>query len=280
MRNISVAIPKGVLTVVTGVAGSGKSTLINQIFTAQYQQAVVIDQSPIHASKRSNPASYMGIFDTIRQLFARANTVDASLFSFNSEGACPACKGLGVTQTDLAFMDPIVTTCEVCKGRRYRPEVLHYTFRGKAIDEVLGMSITSAYTFFAEPEMSKILQSAEEVGIGYITLGQRLDTLSGGERQRIKLAMELHKTGELYVLDEPTTGLHMADVDGLVRILNRLVDNGSTVIVVEHNIDVIRQADHLIDMGPGAGQQGGRIIFQGTPEEMRQSKVSTTGKYL
>lgn len=280
LNDVSVSIPTGVLTVVTGVAGSGKSTLINRVFAEQHPDAIVIDQSAIHASKRSNPASFTGILDPIRRLFAAENNVSQSLFSANSYGACPECKGLGLTYTDLAFMDPIVTVCELCKGKRFTDEVLTYTLRGKNIYDVLMMSVHEAVTFFSEPEIHDILVAMEDVGIGYLTLGQPLNTLSGGERQRIKLAIQLRKQGQIYILDEPTTGLHMSDIDRLLGIMNRLVDNGSTVIVVEHNLDVISQADWIIDMGPGAGYDGGKVVFEGTPLDIRQAKESITGKYI
>lgn len=280
LQNVSVDIPQQVLTVVTGVAGSGKSSLIHGVFAGQYPDAVTIDQGAIHASKRSTPASFVGILDTIRGLIAKVNKVNASLFSFNSEGACPECKGLGVVTTDLAFMDPIVTVCELCKGKRFTEKTLSYKLRGKNIYDILHMSVDEAATFFVEPEINDVLVRMQETGIGYLALGQPLDTLSGGERQRIKLALHLKQRSNIYILDEPTTGLHMSDVARLMTIINRLVDGGSTVIVIEHNLDVIAQADWLIDMGPGAGHDGGKVIFQGTPVEMKQSKASVTGRYL
>lgn len=280
LKNVNVDIPKGVLTAITGVAGSGKSSLIHGVFAKQHPEAVVIDQSSIHTSKRSNPASFVGILDAIRELFAKANNVSASIFSFNSEGACPECKGLGVTTTDLAFMDPVVTVCERCGGKRFTEKTLAYKLRGKNMDDVLHMSILEAKDFFTEPEINDALLQMDEVGIGYLELGQSLDTLSGGERQRIKLALQLKKRGNIYILDEPTTGLHMSDVDRLLGIMNRLVDNGGTVIVIEHNLDVIAQADWVIDIGPGAGYDGGQIIFEGTPTKMKQDSTSVTGRYL
>ncbi|HSX07720.1 MAG TPA: excinuclease ABC subunit UvrA [Candidatus Saccharimonadales bacterium] len=280
LDHADVDIPKGVLTVVTGVAGSGKSSLIHGVLSAQHPEAITIDQGAIHASKRSTPASFVGIFDAIRSLLSAANNVSASLFSFNSEGACPNCKGMGVITTDLAFMDPIVTVCEVCNGKRFTQKTLGYTLRGKNIDDILHLSVDAALAFFTEPEIHATLQQMQAVGIGYLELGQSLNTLSGGERQRLKLALHLNKQGNIYILDEPTTGLHMSDVAHLIHILNRLVDNGSTVIVIEHNLDVIAQADWLIDMGPGAGNEGGRILFEGTPLAMKQSSESVTGKFL
>jgi len=280
LAHVSVVIPKGVLTVITGVAGSGKSSLIHGVLSVQYPEAITIDQGAIHVSKRSTPASFVGILDAIRSLLGTANNVSASLFSFNSEGACPNCKGMGITTTDLAFMDPIVTVCEVCGGKRFTPETLSFMLRGKNIDNILHMSVDAAADFFNELDIRDVLLQMQEVGIGYLELGQALDTLSGGERQRLKLALYLKKQGNIYILDEPTTGLHMSDVARLIAIMNKLVDNGSTVIVIEHNLDVISQADWLIDMGPGAGQEGGRVIFEGTPIAMKQSKESVTGKFL
>ncbi len=227
LKNVSVKIPKEAMTVVTGVAGSGKSTLINRVLPKHYCDAVFIDQCDLRGSKRSNPATYTGMFDSIRELFAKANKVNASLFSFNSAGACPECKGLGITYTDLAFMDPIVSTCEVCGGRRFTDQVLTYTLRGKNISDVLNLNITEARNFFHEKTIKSILDRMHDVGLDYITLGQPINTLSGGERQRIRLATELQNSGQIYVFDEPTTGLHMSDVDRLIAHMNRLVDNGS-----------------------------------------------------
>lgn len=281
LQQVNVDIPKGVLTVVTGVAGSGKSSLINGAFTRLYPEAVCINQQALAGSVRSNPATYTGISDTIRQLFAKANKVSAALFSFNSEGACPACKGLGVTSLDLAFMDDIITTCEVCHGRRFTPTVLNYLFQGKNMDEVLRLNVQEALDFFSEEDVRKVLRRLTEVGLSYLTLGQPLDSLSGGERQRIKLATELMASGNsVYILDEPTTGLHLSDVGNLVVLLNKLVDKGSTVVVIEHNLDVISQADWLIDMGPGAGREGGKVIFEGTPAAMLKASHSLTGAFL
>lgn len=279
LQHVSVAIPKEVMTVITGVAGSGKSSLTG-VLAQQFPEAIMINQDAIQASKRSTPASFIGIFDAIRELFAKTNGVSASLFSFNSDGACPECKGLGIVTTDLAFMDPIVTTCERCKGKRFTDETLGYMVKKKNIYDVLTMSIQEACDFFSEPDIHDTLEQLKEVGLGYLCLGQPLDTLSGGERQRIKLALHLTQRGNLYILDEPTTGLHMSDVARLLRVINRLVDNHCTVIVVEHNLDVISQADWMIDVGPGAGYDGGRIIFEGTPAEAKQHKSSVTGQYL
>ncbi|MFD0710782.1 ATP-binding cassette domain-containing protein [Paenibacillus sp. GCM10027626] len=280
LKNVSVRIPRGVMTVVTGVAGSGKSTLINKMLPLHYPEAVFIDQGAIQGSKRSNPATYTGMFDRIRELFAQENRVSASLFSFNSNGACPECKGLGITYTDLAFMDPIVSICEACGGQRFTDEVLGFTLDGKTISEVLNLSVADAGAFFRDEAIQSILRRLKDVGLDYITLGQPLNTLSGGERQRLKLAAELENSGQIYVFDEPTTGLHMSDVDGLIALINRLVDNGSTVIVIEHNLDVISQADWIIDMGPGAGHAGGRVVFEGIPEELIKSQDSVTARYV
>ncbi len=280
LKNLSVEVPKGVMTVVTGVAGSGKSTLINQVLPRFYPDTVFIDQKGIQASKRSNIATFTGIFDMIRKLFAKSNGVSASLFSFNSQGACPACKGLGVTYTDLAFMDTIVTVCEECHGNRYTDEVLGYKLRGKNIGEILKMTVSEALEFFREEEIRTVLKRLSDVGITYISLGQPLNTLSGGELQRIKLASELLNGGKVYVLDEPSTGLHMADIKQLIGIMNRLVEQNSTLIVIEHNLDIICQADWVIDLGPYAGQHGGKIMFTGLPEDLINCKDSLTGKSL
>lgn len=280
LMDVSVAIPGGVMTVVTGVAGSGKSTLINQVLPGICPEIIAIDQGAIRGSKRSNPATYTGIFDPIRDLFAKANEVSASLFSSNSDGGCPECKGLGTIQTDLAFMDTIVTVCEVCGGSGFTENALRHTLRGKTIREVLDLSVDEALAFFPDEALQPALQRLDDVGLGYIALGQPLDTLSGGERQRIKLATELENEGQIYVLDEPTTGLHMSDVNNLMGVLDRLVDHGSTVIVIEHNLDVISQADWIIDMGPGAGHEGGKVIFEGRPAALVDDRSSATGRFL
>lgn len=280
LKDLSVRIPRGVLTVVTGVAGSGKSTLINRVLPQHYPEAILIDQSELRGSKRSNPATYTGLFDLIRVLFARVNKVSASLFSFNSAGACPECKGAGITYTDLAFMDPVISTCEACQGRRFTDKVLAYTLRGKNISQILDMRIAEAREFFQEEDIQSILHWLCDVGLDYIALGQPLNTLSGGERQRIRLATELKNSGQIYVFDEPTTGLHMSDVEHLIVLMNRIVDNGSTVIVIEHNLDVISQADWIIDLGPGAGHEGGNVIFEGCPKDLVKLQSSLTGSYL
>ncbi|MFL1673203.1 ATP-binding cassette domain-containing protein [Paenibacillus dendritiformis] len=280
LQNVSVDIPTGVLTVVTGVAGSGKSTLINEVFLSQHPDAIVIDQSAVGVSTRSNPATYTGIMDDVRKAFASANKVSQSLFSFNSKGACENCQGLGVVYTDLAFLESVKLPCEVCEGRRFKEEVLAYKLNGKSIAEVLEMTVEQALDFFQLKEVVRKLQAMSDVGLNYITLGQPLSTLSGGECQRIKLASELHKKGSIYVMDEPTTGLHMSDIGHLLGIMNRLVDAGNTVIVIEHNLDVISQADWIIDMGPDGGSKGGQVVFEGTPTKIIHAEQSITGRYL
>ncbi len=280
LRDVSVSIPKGVLTVVTGVAGAGKSSLIQGSLPVAYPDTVIIDQNLNRGSSRSNTATYTGILDTVRKAFAKANGVDAALFSANSKGACPDCKGLGVVYTDLAHMDPVASLCETCEGKRFTDEVLAHKLRGRAISDVYEMSVADAAEFFTEPAVAKILRGLEDVGLGYLTLGQPLSTLSGGERQRLKLAAELGKSGSIYVLDEPTTGLHMNDVDTLIGLFDRLVEQDSTVIVIEHNLDVISRADWVIDLGPGAGQDGGTVVFEGTPTGLMGAKGSLTGAAL
>jgi excinuclease UvrABC ATPase subunit len=281
LKNISVDIPKGVLTAVTGVAGSGKSSLINEVFLVQHPGAIVIDQSAVGTSTRSNPATYTGVMDDLRKAFASANKVDAGLFSFNSKGACEACNGSGVVYTDLAFLDAFKSPCEVCQGRRFKEDVLAYTLDGKSISDVLAMTVAQAVELFQKrKEIVRKLQAMHDVGLDYLTLGQPLSTLSGGECQRIKLASELHKDGSVYVLDEPTTGLHMSDVGHLLMILDRLVDAENTAIVIEHNMDVVRRADWVIDLGPEGGSKGGRVVFTGTPRELLQATQSLTSRYL
>ena len=280
LKDVSVTIPKGVLTAVSGVAGSGKSSLIQGCLPDAYPDTIIIDQNLARGSRRSNTATYTGILDNVRKAFAKANSVDAALFSANSKGACPDCNGLGVIYTDLAHLDPMITTCETCEGKRFTSEVLQHQLRGKSISDVYEMSIEDAVNFFTEPAIAKILGGLDDVGLGYLTLGQPLSTLSGGERQRLKLAAELGKQGNIYVLDEPTTGLHMNDVDTLIGLFDRLVDAGSSVIVIEHNLDVISRADWVIDLGPGAGQDGGSIQFEGVPGALVKAKGSLTGQHL
>jgi excinuclease UvrABC ATPase subunit len=280
LRDVSVDFPTGVLTAVTGVAGSGKSSLVNEVFLRQHPDAVVIDQSPVGANTRSNPATYTGVMDDVRKVFAAANGVDAGLFSFNSKGACENCKGTGVIYTDLAFLEGVKTPCEVCHGRRFKEQVLAYTFNGKNVSEVLALTVKQALAFFTKREIVRKLKAMSDVGLDYLTLGQPLSTLSGGECQRIKLASELHKRGSVYVLDEPTTGLHMSDITHLLAIMDRLVDGGNTVIVIEHNLDVIRNADWIIDLGPEGGTKGGRVVFTGPPEQLLDVPESLTSRYL
>jgi excinuclease ABC A subunit len=280
LRNVSVDIPTGVLTAITGVAGSGKSSLINEAFLLQHREAVVIDQSSLSTSSRSNPATYTGIMDDVRKAYASANNADASLFSFNSKGACPNCQGLGVTYTDLGFLERVKLPCEVCGGKRFKDEVLAYTLHGKSIADVLNMTVHQALAFLKIKEVQSKLQALSDVGLDYLTLGQPMSTHSGGECQRIKLASELHKRGSIYVMDEPTTGLHLSDIGRLLTIMNRLVDGGNTVIVIEHHLDVIRNADWIIDMGPEGGNKGGMVIFEGTPRELLGAKHSLTSQYL
>jgi excinuclease ABC A subunit len=280
LQDVSVDIPTGVLTVVTGVAGSGKSSLINQTFLRQHPDAIVIDQSAVGANSRSNPATYTGILDDVRTAFAKANDVSASLFSFNSKGACENCNGLGVIYTDLGFMDTIKTPCEICDGKRFKDEVLTYQLNGKSITDVLDLTVQQALEFFDIDKVTDKLQAMVDVGIGYLSLGQPLSTLSGGECQRIKLASELHKKGSIYVMDVPTTGLHMSDISHLLAIMNRLVDTGNSVIVIEHTLDVIRNADWIIDMGPEGGSKGGQVLFEGTPAQLIEVADSYTSQYL
>ncbi len=280
LQNITVDIPTGVLTVVTGVAGSGKSSLINEAFLQQHPDAIVIDQSAVGVSTRSNPATYTGIMDDVRKAFAAANKVSASLFSFNSKGACENCQGLGAIYTDLAALGEVKTPCEVCGGKRFKDEVLGYKLDGRSISDVLAMNVQQALEYFDIKEICRKLQALSDVGLDYLTLGQPLSTLSGGECQRIKLASELHKKGSVYVMDEPTTGLHLSDIGHLMEVINRLVDAGNTVIVIEHNVHVIKHADWIIDMGPEGGSKGGQVIFEGTPKQLLSAKRSLTSEYL
>ncbi|QZT38010.1 excinuclease ABC subunit UvrA [Halosquirtibacter xylanolyticus] len=280
LKNISVEIPKGVLTCITGVAGSGKSSLIHKEFLKQHKGAIVIDQAPVGQSERSIPATYTGVFDLIRKLFAKHTNGTAPIFSFNSTGACPSCNGLGYITIEMAFLDSVKSTCETCKGIRYKDEVLKYRYQNKTIVDVLDMTINQARVFFTDLEIKKRLQLMVDVGLGYLKLGQPLSTLSGGECQRIKLSRELHKNSNIYVLDEPTTGLHMSDIKKVNQILDRLVDNGNTVVVIEHNLDVICNADWIIDIGPEGGVAGGEVVVEGTPKSIVTCENSFTAKYL
>jgi excinuclease UvrABC ATPase subunit len=280
LQNVSVDIPKGILTVVTGVAGSGKSSLIHQTFLRQQPDAIVIDQSPVGVSSRSNPGTYTGIMDEVRKAFAAANKVSPSLFSFNSEGACENCQGLGVIYTEIPALGEVKSPCEICEGKRFKEEVLEYKLHGKSINDVLEMTVRQALEYFQIDKITNKLQAMSDVGLDYLTLGQPLSTLSGGECQRIKLASELHKQGSIYVLDEPTTGLHMSDLSHLLEIMNRLVDAGNTVIVIEHNTRVIKNADWIIDLGPEGGTKGGKVMFEGTPKQLLTAKNSLTSEYV
>jgi excinuclease UvrABC ATPase subunit len=280
LKNVSVDVPLGVLVAVTGVAGSGKSSLIHGCLPRTDPSVTVIDQSAIRGSRRSNPATYTGILDPIRSAFAKANGVKPALFSANSEGACPNCNGLGKTYTSLGFMAEVVSVCEVCEGRRFTEDVLDYRLRGRNIVEVLAMAVEEARDFFTEKPVRVMLDRLADVGLGYVSLGQALDTLSGGERQRLKLAIEMSGDTEVYVLDEPTTGLHLQDVNNLIGLLDRLVESGRTVIVIEHNLDVIARSDWVIDLGPGGGHDGGRVLFEGPPAELIRDDESLTGQHL
>ncbi len=280
LQNVSVDIPKGVLTAITGVAGSGKSSLIHQTFLRQHPDSIVIDQAPVGVSSRSNPGTYTGIMDEVRKAFAAANKVSPSLFSFNSEGACENCQGLGVIYTEIPAMGEVKSPCEICEGKRFKDEVLDYKLNGKSINDVLEMTVSQALEYFTIDKVKSKLQAMSDVGLDYLTLGQPLSTLSGGECQRIKLASELHKQGSIYVLDEPTTGLHMSDISHLLAIMNRLVDAGNTVIVIEHNTRVIKNADWIIDMGPEGGTKGGKVMFEGTPKQLLSAKNSLTSEYM
>jgi excinuclease UvrABC ATPase subunit len=284
LRNVDVDIPLGVLCVITGVAGSGKSSLIHGSIPAE-AGVVIVDQGAIRGSRRSNPATYTGLLDPIRAAFAKANGVKPSLFSPNSAGACPACNGNGVIYTDLAMMAGVVTVCEECEGKRFQAEVLEYRLNGKDISEVLAMSASEAEAFFADGAVKKpaahaILTRMVDVGLGYLRLGQPLTTLSGGERQRLKLAIHMAAKGGVYILDEPTSGLHLADVEQLLALLDRLVDAGKSVIVIEHHQAVMAHADWIIDLGPGAGHDGGRVVFEGTPAELVADRSTLTGEHL
>ncbi|MBR3077792.1 MAG: excinuclease ABC subunit UvrA [Oscillospiraceae bacterium] len=280
LKHIDVTIPKGILTAVTGVAGSGKSSLMRYAFPEAWPEAVVIDQKPIGTSIRSTPATYTGVMDEIRRVFARENGVGAGWFSFNSEGGCPICKGTGQISYEMAFAEPVTITCEECGGHRYNPTALSYRFHGLNIEQVMGLTIGEAYAFFESKKIKKLLQSMIDVGLDYLTLGQPTSTLSGGEVQRVKLASELHKAGQIYVLDEPSTGLHAKDLELLLALLRKLVERGNSVIMVEQRPELIAQADWIIDLGPEGGSGGGSVIFEGTPAQLLDCAASKTGRFL
>lgn len=280
LKDVSVDIPKGVLTVVSGMAGSGKSSLILHTFARQFPQAIVLDQKPIGVSSRSTPATYTGAMDEIRKLFAKANKVGVEWFSFNSKGACPVCKGKGEIAPDVAFADPVTIRCEECGGHRYNAKALSYTYNGKNIEQVMGLTIREAVAFFPEQKVHQLLQSLLDVGLGYMTLGQPTSTLSGGETQRLKLASRLGESGNVYVLDEPSLGMHSQDVENLMALLQQLVERGNTVVAVEHRLEMIAAADWIIDMGPEGGNRGGQVIFTGTPKQLLTNNSSFTAKHL
>src|SRR5687767_12306975 len=284
LQHVDVDIPLGALVVLTGVAGSGKSSLVNGSVSGR-EGVVTVDQTAIRGSRRSNPATYTGLLEPIRKAFAKANGVKPALFSANSEGACPSCNGAGVIYTDLAMMAGVATTCEDCEGKRFHASVLEYRLGDRNISEVLAMSVTEAEGFFSSgdasaPAAHTILERLVDVGLGYLVLGQPLPTLSGGERQRLKLVTHMAEKGGVYVLDEPTTGLHLADVEQLLGLLDRLVDSGKSVIVIEHHQAVMAHADWIIDLGPGAGHDGGRIVFEGTPADLVADRSTLTGEHL
>ena len=284
LQDVDVDIPLGVLVVVTGVAGSGKSSLTRGSVAGR-DGVVSVDQGAIRGSRRSNPATYTGLLEPIRKAFAKANGVKPALFSANSEGACPNCNGAGVIYTDLAVMAGVATVCEECEGKRFDASVLEYRFGGRDISEVLAMSVTEAVEFFGAgeartPAAHATLLRLADVGLGYLSLGQPLTTLSGGERQRLKLATQMAEKGDVYLLDEPTTGLHLADVEQLLGLLDRLVDAGKSVIVIAHHQAVMAHADWIIDLGPGAGHDGGRIVFEGTPADLVAARSTLTGEHL
>lgn len=281
LRNIDCRVPLGLLCAFTGVSGSGKSSLLIDVFANEYRdKVIVIDQKAMSGMARGNSATYIGIFDRIRDLFAKENNVSKSIFSFNSSGACPDCKGLGYKKIDMHFMGDVTVKCETCLGKRYKEETLVYKFKGKNIHEVLEMTIDESFAFFDDEIIKHRVETLVKVGLGYLELGQSHDTFSGGEAQRLKLASQLHKKGEIYILDEPTAGLHFADIEKLLHLLNELVENGNTVLVIEHNMNFIRNADWIIDLGPGGGHEGGRIVAEGIPESVAKNESSFTGQYL
>lgn len=281
LKNVTVKIPTGIFVAVTGVSGSGKSSLINDVFVNRFSDKVVfIDQSSVGANSRGNIATYSSVFDLIRDLMAKENNVSKALFSSNSKGACPDCEGLGYHKIDMHFMADVKTVCETCEGKKYTKEVLEYKYNGKNIFDILELTVEEAVSFFEQEELSRRLKLLLDVGLGYLNLGQTIDTLSGGESQRLRLASKLNKRGEFYVLDEPTSGLHPSDIEKLLKLLHSLVDSGNSVLVIEHNLDVIRSADWVIDLGPDGGDKGGEIIAEGTPEDIMKVEKSFTGQFL
>ena len=280
LKNVSLRAPIGVFTAVTGVAGSGKSTLVNEVFAKDFPESIRIDQSQVHGNIRSNPATFSGIMNSIRKAFSVANDVDSGLFSYNSKGGCETCGGTGTVELNLSFMDKTDIECSECNGNRYKHEVLQYLYKGKNIVEIMEMSVADAVEFFEEKDIQRQLKSMETVGLGYLSLGQPLNTLSGGESQRLKLAKELNKKGNIYILDEPTTGLHLSDVSNILLIIEKFVEKGNTVIVIEHNLDVIRNSDWIIDLGPNGGTGGGEILYEGPPAGLIDCERSVTAKYL
>lgn len=279
LKMFNLSIPTGVMVALTGVSGSGKSSLVEEIVN-QYPEVVLVNQKQVGANKRGCIATYVGAFDRIRQHFANEHKMSASLFSYNSRGGCGMCKGVGFTEMDMNFLGKVKTKCESCEGKRYKEKVMRYKYQGKNIVEALAMTACEVGEFFVDSEITRQMDLLEEVGLGYMEMGQTLDTLSGGESQRLKLASRLQKRGEFYILDEPTSGLHFADVEKLLKLLNRLVDNGNTVLVVEHNLDVVKNADWVIDLGPEGGEAGGEVVAEGTPVEITEVARSYTGKYL
>ncbi|MCB5954708.1 ATP-binding cassette domain-containing protein [Enterococcus sp. CWB-B31] len=279
LKNISLNIPKKTLSLITGVAGSGKSTLVRESFLAQFPEAIVIDQAAAQTNSRSNPATYIGIMDAIRKLFGQVNSVSPSLFSYNSTGACENCKGQGYIETNLAFMDAVKLECPVCEGKRFKQEVLSYRYQDLTINEVLALTVEESLNFFNTAGIVKKLKAMSQVGLDYLAIGQPMSTLSGGECQRMKLASEFYKQGSIYILDEPSTGLHLSDIEQIMKIMNHLVDQGNTVVVIEHHVDIIRQADWIVDIGPDGGDRGGQIVFEGKPADISETS-SLTGKYL
>lgn len=280
LKDVSVSIPKGVITAVCGVAGSGKSSLIRGELAKRYPEAIVIDQKPVGTSSRSTPATYSGIGDMIRKKFAEANGVGAEWFSFNSKGACPVCGGRGVIKPEIAFADPVEIVCEECQGKRFNPTALSYRYQGKNIEEVMSLTVNQAVEFFDDPKISRKLKGLRDVGLGYMTLGQPTSSMSGGENQRLKLASVLNKKGNIYILDEPSTGLHYKDIERLIALLGKMADKGNTIVMIEHRLEMIAAADWILEMGPGGGSDGGTVIFTGIPGDIVQAKSSLTAKYM